>query len=139
MKGWGGNVQKVCPTSHPDNLNSPTQSTRIHQAQQNTKKKCVYPVCCIYHAPHPVGESSSSSSSSSDSSSDDDASDGDDDGRARISAKGKGKRKQHRHGEGGCGHDCSGEGEEGKVGRGKRKGRNAYERVPKKKGGVMKT
>lgn len=98
----------------------------------------VRPVCCIYHAPHPVGESSSDSSSDSDSSDSD--SDGDngggDDGKARLGGKGKAERRRdshgHRDGVDGCGHDHDGEGGgkgKGKASRGKRKP-NAYETVP---------
>ena len=92
-------------------------------------------VCCIYHAPHPVGESSDESSSSSDS----DPSSGDEDGgAARLAGgngKGKGKGKQHSHN-----HDHAhehGEGCDSKPQRKeKHKSRNAYEKMPKsKKGG----
>ena len=97
-------------------------------------------VCCIYHAPHPVGESSSESSSdsSSDSESDGDDSRGDD-GRARLGGKGKAKKQRHQHGEPseGCGHDHSdgGRGER----RVKRKGANAYETAPKVKTAELKS
>lgn len=93
-----------------------------------------FPVCCIYHAPHPVGESSSESSSDSDSS-DSDSDEGDDD-KARIGGEGKAKRRKHLHdhgdGDDGCGHEHDGGGGgkgKGKASRGKRKA-NAYEMVP---------
>lgn len=105
-------------------------------------------VCCIYHAPHPVGESSSESSSSSSSSSDSDSCSDTaggglnaDDGRARIAGKRKWRQQRgHQHGEAaeGCEHDHGDAGgggmrrENGKA-RVKRKSKNAYETVPKVK------
>ncbi|KAM3082666.1 Type 1 phosphatases regulator ypi1 [Clarireedia jacksonii] len=85
-------------------------------------------VCCIYHAPRPIDESSDESSSDSDDSSSDD----DDDDRARPMGGGKGKRKEH-------GDDC-GHGHAHAHGKGKGKGGerkrspNAYERQPSLKG-----
>ena len=104
-------------------------------------------VCCIYHAPHPVGESSSesdSSSSDSDSDSDSDTAGdglGADDGRARIAGKRKWRKQRgHPHGEPGegCEHDHGDAGGGGRLGengkaRVKRKSKNAYETVPKVK------
>ena len=99
-------------------------------------------VCCIYHAPHPVGESSSESSSSSSSDSDSDSdSDIADDGRARIAGKRKWRKQRgHQHGEPGesCGHDhgdAAGVGSPGENGKARvnRKSKNAYETVPKVK------
>ena len=103
-------------------------------------------VCCIYHAPHPVGESSSESDSSSSSDSDscsDTVGDGlsADDGRARIAGMRKWRKQTgHQHGEPGesCGHDhgdAGGGGRRGENGKArvKRKSKNAYETVPKVK------
>ncbi|KAL8908606.1 MAG: hypothetical protein Q9207_000694 [Kuettlingeria erythrocarpa] len=98
-------------------------------------------VCCIYHAPHAVGESSSENDSASSSSSGSDPDSGkdgndDDDGRARMSGSGKGRRRrkgEHDHRdrdrEGECGrHSSHGE----KPAPARRKGRgNAYETQPK--------
>ena len=50
-------------------------------------------VCCIYHAPKEVGESSSEDDSSSSSGSDSES----DTGEARMLAGKKGKRRRHRH------------------------------------------
>lgn len=85
-------------------------------------------VCCIYHAPKGIDESSDESSS--DSSSD---SDSGDDGSARPA---------RRHGAGGGhGHNHNHNHDHGK-GKGKEKGRarspNAYEKVPKPKSGGAK-
>lgn len=98
---------------------------------------CIQIVCCIYHAPRAVGESSSESSSESDSSSSDSDSESDggngDDGRARMGGKGKGKKRNHDHD-----HEhwktasCGGHGGGAKR-KGKRK--NAYENQPKVKKG----
>lgn len=118
---------------------------KVKDRQRLTLPACAYLVCCIYHAPHPVGESSSESSSSSDSSSDSDsAATNDSDGRARRGGKGnatkKKKKKQRRQHSEGCEHDC----DEGEVagdrkGRVKKKSANAYETVPKvKKAEVIK-
>ena len=90
-------------------------------------------VCCIYHAPHEVGESSSESSSDSSDSESDSGSDSEggagDDGKAKMGGKGKGKRRekaQEHDGNGGCnGHRHVK----------KHRGRNAYESQPKAKGG----
>lgn len=89
-------------------------------------------VCCIYHRPKGVDESSDESSS--DSSSDSSDSEADDGGRRRIPSgdhKGKGKGSKRDHN---CddhdGHDHR----HGRKGDGKQKRRpspNAYERVPK--------
>ncbi|MCJ1383041.1 hypothetical protein MMC17_006154 [Xylographa soralifera] len=91
-------------------------------------------VCCIYHKPRPVGESSSESSSDDDDSSDSDTDSGADGGAARKKAgteDGAGGAKGHQHAEG-CAHAK----ERGKKG-GKRSG-NAYEKMktkPSKGGG----
>jgi protein phosphatase 1 regulatory subunit 11 len=91
-------------------------------------------VCCIYHAPRAVGDSSSESSSDS---SDDSSSDSDSDsGPRRIVAGGHGH--DHEHGEG-CSHHGQGDraGRNAKRGaQGKRRRRpspNAYEKQPKVK------
>jgi protein phosphatase 1 regulatory subunit 11 len=88
-------------------------------------------VCCIYHAPKPIDESSDESSSD-DSSSDDDS--GLDDDRARPigGRRGRGRDEHHGHGEG-CSHN---------HGHGKGKGKrpaspNAYEKMPKVKEGAQ--
>ncbi|KAL8709382.1 MAG: hypothetical protein Q9220_005876 [cf. Caloplaca sp. 1 TL-2023] len=137
----------------------PTSQRRIHWAStvvdnENLGRKSSK-VCCIYHRPREVGESSSSdsdpsSSSSSDSDSSDDdgaASDNYDDGKARMtgaSKKGQARRTPHEH------DDCAGDERNGHVHdegqhqssgggsstskprRGKRKHdrRNAYETQP---------
>ncbi|TVY19513.1 Type 1 phosphatases regulator YPI1 [Lachnellula arida] len=74
-------------------------------------------VCCIYHAPKAVDESSDESSS--DSSSDDSDSD---DGGARPSGRGKKD----------CGHEGHDHGKD--KGKGRARSPNAYEKVPKVKG-----
>jgi len=81
-------------------------------------------VCCIYHAPKAIDESSDESSS--DSSSDDSDSDGGDDGGARPSGTGRGKKD--------CGHDGHDGHDHGKdKGKGRARSPNAYEKVPKVK------
>ncbi|KAK1986678.1 phosphatase inhibitor-domain-containing protein, partial [Colletotrichum cereale] len=103
-------------------------------------------VCCIYHRPKAVDESSDESSS--DSSSDSSDSEADDGGRRRIPSgdhKGKGKdtKRDHDHdcGDHDCGdHDCGDhdnhrhgrqDGRGGKDKKTRRPSPNAYERVPK--------
>jgi protein phosphatase 1 regulatory subunit 11 len=86
-------------------------------------------VCCIYHAPKAVGESSSEDDSSSGSESD--RSDGGaEDGAARmVGADGRRRRKRgHRHEHGHeHGDDC-----EDKAAKGRRRpSPNAYEKMPK--------
>ncbi|KAK2065991.1 protein phosphatase inhibitor [Colletotrichum caudatum] len=95
-------------------------------------------VCCIYHRPKAVEESSDESSS--DSSSDSSDSEADDVGRRRIPSgdhkgKGKGTKRDHDHD---CGdHDHEGHRHGRQGGRGgedkktRRPSPNAYERVPK--------
>ncbi|KAI9796877.1 MAG: hypothetical protein M1833_005926 [Piccolia ochrophora] len=96
-------------------------------------------VCCIYHKPRPVGESSDESSSSSgeDSSSSDSDSDVDD-GSARP-VGGRKARRRHGHGHG-HGHEHGHEhdhghgrtdGAKGKQRRKRRASPNAYEKMPK--------
>lgn len=77
-------------------------------------------VCCIYHAPKGIDESSDESSSDSDSDSD-----SADDGAARPSRRRRGHDHDHDHG-----HD------KGKVKR--KRSPNAYEKVPKPKSGGQK-
>lgn len=78
------------------------------------------PVCCIYHKPKAVDESSDESSSSSDEDSEDEKHDADK----------KGKEHACRHGHGhGRGRQTNGDGK--KVER--RPSPNAYEKVPKVK------
>ncbi|KAL2759550.1 hypothetical protein ACRALDRAFT_1074200 [Sodiomyces alcalophilus JCM 7366] len=91
-------------------------------------------VCCIYHRPKGIDESSDESSSESSS----DESDSDyDDGRRRIRSadnEGKGRRcnsHKHDHGERGR-NDCS-EGKQKKRKEKRRPSPNAYERMPKYK------
>ncbi|CAD6447331.1 ac3f78c5-1ce7-4abb-b5da-2deffa938671 [Sclerotinia trifoliorum] len=81
-------------------------------------------VCCIYHAPRPIDESSDESSSDSDDSSSDD-----DDGGAKPSG---GNGDKHDHGDE-CAH---GHGHGKGKGKGKERKRspNAYERQPNYKG-----
>ncbi|KAH8811881.1 type 1 phosphatases regulator ypi1 [Xylogone sp. PMI_703] len=74
-------------------------------------------VCCIYHAPRPIDESSDESSSSSDSDSD-----SGDDGSARPSRKEK------------CGHNHNHDHGKDKASRKRRPSPNAYEKVPKNRG-----
>ena len=148
MRDWGGSDRKVCSFTaltlpYIYFLIQPTikYGSGIDKRLMQRSFVCIHIVCCIYHAPHPVGESSSESSSS-DSESDDsvsggsDGDDDDDDGKARMSGKGKGKRRKkfdgHVDGESGCEHDHSGDGGVNGKGpaRAKRKSRNAYETVP---------
>ncbi|MCJ1414599.1 hypothetical protein MMC32_000926 [Xylographa parallela] len=85
-------------------------------------------VCCIYHKPHPVGESSSESSSDDDSSESEPDSEPGRGGAARQTAGAKdsaGSEKQGKHAEG-CAHAT----ERGKKG-GRRSG-NAYEKTKTK-------
>lgn len=99
MRGWGGKVQKVCWSIPPD--------------KTNTDRKTV---CCIYHRPKAVDESSDESSSDSDvSSGDEDA------GR---------KAKDHKCG--GPDHD-HGSGNRGDGSKKRAPSPNAYEKVPKVK------
>ena len=93
-------------------------------------------VCCIYHAPHAVGESSdessSSSSSDSDSGSESDGGEGDD-GRARMGGKGKkGRRRRGSAGDGEGHEGCEYSHDHGKESA--KAKRNAYETVPRRKG-----
>lgn len=83
---------------------------------------CWYLVCCIYHAPKGIDESSDESSSDSD-----DSDSGADDGSARP-ARGGGKKDCEGHGHEGHGHSHG-------VGKGKGRKRspNAYEKLPKPK------
>jgi protein phosphatase 1 regulatory subunit 11 len=78
-------------------------------------------VCCIYHAPKGIDESSDESSSDSSSDSD---SDSGDDGAARPSRK---EGVGHSHGGHGHGHDHG----KPKKGKGRATSPNAYERMPK--------
>ena len=99
-------------------------------------------VCCIYHGPHTVDESSDSDDSSSSS---DESDSGDNDDRARPVNVGGGPRRsraRRKHSHDGEPHDDHDHGEKGGVGdrSGKAKGKgktrrkaspNAYERMPK--------
>jgi protein phosphatase 1 regulatory subunit 11 len=100
-------------------------------------------VCCIYHKPRAVGESSSEDdSSSSDSDSDSEP----DNGTARMAAKkNKHAKQDHKHG-----HECDGDhGEESSQGDGSKPGKskekarrsspNAYEKMPKARASTTKT
>ena len=92
-------------------------------------------VCCIYHAPKGIDESSDESSSDSSG----DESDSGDDGSARPvggTKKGKGCGHGHEHGKGKGGGEGSGSGSgSGKV---RKRSPNAYERMPKVKGAAAK-
>ncbi|TDZ31176.1 Type 1 phosphatases regulator YPI1 [Colletotrichum spinosum] len=93
-------------------------------------------VCCIYHRPKAVDESSDESSSDSSSDSDSDSDGG---GRRRVPSgdhKGKGKSKrEHKCGDHDHDHDHDGHrhGRDGEDGQKKKRrpSPNAYERVPK--------
>jgi len=92
-------------------------------------------VCCIYHAPKPIDESSDESSSG-DSSSDDD------DGGARPLGGRRGVGRSNSHGRGhGDAHDCShnhGNGNAKSNAKKRTRSPNAYEKMPKvKEGGVV--
>ena len=77
-------------------------------------------VCCIYHKPHAVGESSDEDSSDGSSSSDESDS-GADDGAARPVRRSRARRRHRHHGDG------EGDGDAGK----RKASPNAYEKVPK--------
>lgn len=80
-------------------------------------------VCCIYHAPKGIDESSDESSSDSDDS------DSGDDGAARPSRSGKKDCEDHDHSHGGAhGHS------HGKA-KARKRSPNAYEKIPKPRGG----
>lgn len=104
-------------------------SSRLSNSTWERKADSPWVVCCIYHAPKPIDESSDESSSD-DSSSDDDSGD---DGSARPVGGRRGGGLGHDHGLD-CGHDHA-------SGNGKRKATrarspNAYEKMPKVKEGV---
>lgn len=106
---------------------------RLSQILRPDQSDCGVVVCCIYHKPREVGESSSESSS--DSSSDDDSDDTNDDGAARPTIR-KAKQGSDKHGHGhehddhNC-HDIGGRGAKLTKGKGKKVSTNAYERQPK--------
>lgn len=90
-------------------------------------------VCCIYHRPHAVDESSGDESDSSSDSSD---SDSGDDGRARLvgGSRRNGRKKHHHHDhdhddEGGSGDTGNGDGQA--KGKARKRSPNAYEKQPK--------
>jgi protein phosphatase 1 regulatory subunit 11 len=85
-------------------------------------------VCCIYHKPRPVGESSDEEDSSSSSDSDASGSESPDDGAARAvgGKRGRKSRRAHKHDHG---DDC-GQGHVGDKGK-RRPSPNAYEKMPK--------
>ncbi|KAH6683215.1 type 1 phosphatases regulator ypi-1 [Halenospora varia] len=83
-------------------------------------------VCCIYHAPKGIDESSDESSS--DSSSDES---GNDDGGARPSGSGRGRGDGHGH----KGHGCGKDGKDSKKGKERKRSPNAYEKMPKNRTG----
>jgi len=86
-------------------------------------------VCCIYHAPKGIDESSDESSSDSSGSD----SDSGDDGAARPARKnGCGPGHRHAHG-----HD-HGNGKGNGKGKGRARSPNAYEKMPKLKTGATK-
>ncbi|KAH7399931.1 phosphatase inhibitor-domain-containing protein [Cadophora sp. MPI-SDFR-AT-0126] len=91
-------------------------------------------VCCIYHAPKGIDESSDESSSDSDS-----ESDSGDDGSARPvggakKAAGRGKGCGHGHGHGHGKGKGNGDGEGSGSGKARKRSPNAYERMPMVKG-----
>ncbi|MDI1487372.1 MAG: Type 1 phosphatases regulator ypi1 [Ramalina farinacea] len=99
-------------------------------------------VCCIYHAPHPVGESSSESDSSESDLDGSDESSGNDDGAARMagrnrkgsSQKRKANRDSNQHGHDECnGHEHVDATKDDTAP--KKPSRNAYEKLPKRRGG----
>jgi len=86
-------------------------------------------VCCIYHRPHAVDESSGDESSS-DSSSDSDSDSGGDDGRARpVGGSRRAGRKGHKHHDHDHDHGDDKENGSGK-GKARKKSPNAYEKQP---------
>ncbi|KAK0104020.1 Type 1 phosphatases regulator ypi1 [Cadophora gregata f. sp. sojae] len=93
-------------------------------------------VCCIYHAPKGIDESSDESSSSDSGS----ESDSGDDGSARPVGGGAGRGKRKGNGNGnGCGHGHGhgknkGQGDGSGEGSVRKRSPNAYERMPKVKG-----
>lgn len=140
-RGWARKSPKVWPLnplfspfSRPSPCPASAMSIRLYSAHALHSL-----VCCIYHAPRAVGESSSENDSSSSSGSDPDGgkdNDDDDDGRARMSGSRKGRRRRkgehgHRHNhEGACGGGESSH--SGKPTPTRRRGRgNAYETQPK--------
>ncbi|KAI2642183.1 phosphatase inhibitor-domain-containing protein [Xylaria nigripes] len=91
-------------------------------------------VCCIYHAPRAVGESSDESSSDSSSTDSDSDSDGDAtyDPRARALAQRRARDRQHRHGDGQHHPDHCDRGKRNhKVKSTRRPSPNAYEKQPR--------
>ena len=96
------------------------------------------PVCCIYHKPRPVGESSSEEdSSSSDSDSNSDGGAGNDDGSARPSGRIARNRRTNNH-DSDHGDHCARAHDHGGARGDERKGKdakkpspNAYEKQPK--------
>ncbi|KIW05258.1 hypothetical protein, variant [Verruconis gallopava] len=99
-------------------------------------------VCCIYHRPHSVDESSDDESSSDDSSSSDGDSDSEvDDGRARMIGGNRRGRERRRHGHHDHNHEHSHDhdhdqkspGDKGSKGKAKdrKPSPNAYEKQPK--------
>lgn len=89
----------------------------IRPSLLHTKFKAnIYIVCCIYHAPHPIDESSDESSSS------DSDSDSGDDGSARPSRKDN------------CSHNHNHKHGNGKAPGKRRPSPNAYEKIPKNRG-----
>lgn len=123
MRDWVERVAKV---------NTPSCHSHVHEIEEAfyLDTDSLRTVCCIYHAPKPIDESSDESSSD-DSSSDDDS--GNDDGSARpVGGRRGGRRHGHDDEDHDCGHD---------HGKGKRKGNrarspNAYEKMPKVKENV---
>jgi len=94
-------------------------------------------VCCIYHAPKGIDESSDESSSDSSS----DESDSGDDGSARpVGGRGgkKGEVCGHGHGHGHGKEKSGGEGSGSGSGKVRKRSPNAYERMPKVKGAAAK-
>lgn len=135
MKAWGGRDPKVSLTPH-----------HSFETKAPSRLNIPYLVCCIYHAPHAVGESSSESDSSDSDSDSSDQSSGNDDGAARMAGrngkdsrqKRKANRDSNEHGHDGCNgheHDDTAKGDTAS----KKTSRNAYEKMPKRRGGSKAT
>lgn len=105
MKAWG--------RSHP-------KVEMLSASSEHHADGCA--VCCIYHKPRPIDESSDESESSS---SDDESDTGGEDGGAKPSKENNGKphRHDHKH-QHGCDGDKS-------IPKGAKRPPNAYEHVPR--------
>ncbi|KAI0861447.1 phosphatase inhibitor-domain-containing protein [Xylaria cubensis] len=120
--------------AHPPSANRVQWADDVVDNEGMGRKKSK--VCCIYHAPKAVGESSdeSSSDSSSDSDSDSDPSSPDRasyDAREKALAERKARAQQHGHGPD-CNHEHGRE-QDGKRKPVRRPSPNAYEKQPRRK------